>query len=76
MQAQFHPSEAAFWYAGAAAIGYSRVQLRQHHWTDVFAGAALGFGTARMELSSHRGLLLYPFITDNGGIGVLYTAKF
>jgi len=76
MQAQYHPSEAPFWFAGAAAIASSRVQIHRHHWADVIAGAALGYGTARVELSSRRGLLLYPFITDEGGLGLIYARRF
>jgi membrane-associated phospholipid phosphatase len=76
MQAQFHPSEAPLWFAGAAAIANSRVQLHRHHWAEVIAGAALGYGTARLELSSHRGLLIYPFVTDEGGVGMLYSRRF
>jgi hypothetical protein len=76
MQAQFHPSEAPLWYLGAAVIGVSRVQLHEHHWSDVFAGAVLGFGTARLELSSHRGLLLYPIMNDDGGAGLELSIKF
>ncbi len=60
MMAQYHPREAALWFAGAAAIGYSRVALRRHHWWDVLAGAALGYGVARLEVSSPRGLLAEP----------------
>jgi hypothetical protein len=75
MQAQFHPSEAPFWYAGAAVIGYSRIALKEHHWGDVLAGAALGWGTARLELSSHRGLLISPFFSDDGA-GVQLSMKF
>lgn len=76
MESQFHPKEAPLWFAGAAIIGYDRVRLRQHHWSDVLAGAALGYGTARLELSSHRGLLLYPVITDNGGVTLLLTRRY
>lgn len=31
----------------AVAIGYLRVRRRAHHWGDVVAGAALGYGIAR-----------------------------
>ena len=60
MMAQYHPHEAALWYLGATAIGYSRVALRRHRWYDVVAGAALGYGVARLEVSSPRGLLAEP----------------
>jgi membrane-associated phospholipid phosphatase len=77
MQAQYHPTwEAPLWYLGASVIGVSRVQLREHHWGDVFAGAALGWGTARLELSSHRGLLISPFFDQEGDPGLAFTAKF
>ena len=67
MMAQYHPREAALWFAGATAIGYSRVALRRHHWYDVVAGAALGYGVARLEVSSPRGLLAEPtgIVTEN-----------
>jgi len=55
MESEFHPREAPLWYAGAAAIADSRVVLHRHRWSDVVAGAALGFGTAKWELSQrHR----------------------
>jgi membrane-associated phospholipid phosphatase len=77
MQAQFHPTwEAPLWYAGAALIGVSRVQLHEHHWGDVFAGAGLGYGVARIELSFPRGILVYPFMSDDGGPGLAFSAKF
>ena len=33
-------------YAAAGLTGVARVQAHKHHWQDVAAGAALGFGTA------------------------------
>ena len=65
MQAHYHPNQAIFWYAGASAISASRVTLRRHYTVDVLAGAAIGFATARLELSQNRGLLLRPFIRQN-----------
>ena len=76
MQAQYHPKEAIFWYAGAALISVSRVQLHEHRWSDVLAGAALGWGTSRLELSSHRGLLIYPIVNEDGGYGLMLSRKF
>lgn len=60
MMAQYHPRESALWFAGATVIGYSRIALHRHHWWDVLAGAALGYGVARLEVSSPRGLLAEP----------------
>ena len=76
MQSQFHPWEAPLWYAGATVIAISRVQLHEHTWGEVAAGAVLGFATARIELSSHRGLLLYPVMNDDGGFGAEMAIRF
>jgi membrane-associated phospholipid phosphatase len=35
-------------YAAATAIGVERVVSDRHHWYDVLAGAALGFGSAEL----------------------------
>ena len=35
-------------YAAATAIGVERVVNKHHHWYDVVAGAALGFGSAEL----------------------------
>lgn len=66
MQASYHPRQALLWYGGATLIAASRVKLRRHYTRDVIAGAALGFASARLELSQSRGLLLRPFIRNNG----------
>ncbi len=71
MQSQFHPRQAPLWYAGATLIAASRLTLHRHTFGDVLAGAALGFGTARVELSLPRGMILAPFIPrSERGIGV------
>ncbi len=62
MQSAFHPRQAVFWYAGATLIADSRVRLHRHHTQDVLAGAALGYLTARWELSRPRGLILSPVL--------------
>ena len=71
MQSQFHPGQALWWYSGAALISASRLTLHKHTFGDVAAGALLGFGTARLELSLPRGLVLAPFIPrSERGAGV------
>lgn len=35
-------------YALAAFVGYSRVEAREHHWGDVIAGAAIGWGASEL----------------------------
>lgn len=77
MQSQFHPRQAPLWFAAATLIGVSRFGLHAHTVGDVLAGAALGFGTARLELSSRRGLLLAPFVPPSGrGIGLNISKSF
>lgn len=62
MASHWHRSQAPLWYLGATAIAVSRVRLHRHFWHDVIAGAAIGYGTTRLELSRRHGLLLAPFI--------------
>ncbi len=62
VESDLHPKEAPLWFLGAALISYSRVRLHRHYERDIVAGALLGYGTARLELSSPRGLLLSPLI--------------
>jgi membrane-associated phospholipid phosphatase len=62
MESAFHPHQKLWWYLGATVIGASRVQKRAHHVHDVLAGAALGYGVSRWELSRPHGLLLFPFV--------------
>lgn len=68
---QFHPRQAPFWYLGAVLISYSRVRLKDHTVADVVAGAGVGYGITRLEISAPRGLLLSPVITPDGrGMGL------
>ena len=64
-ESALHPKQAPLWYLGAALISYSRVRLHRHYDRDVLAGAAIGFGMARLEVSAPRGLLLSPLITED-----------
>lgn len=72
VEGSLHPKQAVLWYLGASLISYSRVRLHRHTVGDVLAGAALGIGTSRVELSQPRGLVLSPFITSDG-IGLQMT---
>ncbi len=76
MEASFHPKEAVIWYAGAALIANSRLTLGRHRFLDVAAGAALGFLTAKYELSQRNGILFRPWITEDGGFGAMLSMKF
>lgn len=76
MESAWHPREAIFWYAGAAVIANSRLNLNRHRIGDLLGGAALGYLTARFELSQPRGLLVRPVVTDEGGVGIFFARKF
>lgn len=79
MQANYHPRQALLWYSGATLIAASRLQLHRHYIQDVAAGAAVGYFTARLELSRPRGLILSPFIQSRqqgGGNGVSFSMNF
>ncbi len=70
-ESQFHPRQAPLWFLGAALISYSRVRLHRHTVGDVAAGAAIGYGVTRVELSAPRGLILSPIISPDGrGLGL------
>lgn len=75
MESDFHPKEAPLWYAGAAAIADSRVVLHRHRWVDVIAGAGLGYGVSRWELSRPHGILIQPFYDDHG-LGLAASGRF
>ena len=77
VESGLHPRQALYWYAGATLISSSRVALHRHTVGDVLAGAALGYGVARLELSSRRGLLLAPFIVpEKRAYGVTLSRSF
>ncbi len=52
-----------------SAIAYSRVDLKRHRWTDVLAGAGIGYLTGRLELNRKHGLILFPIIGGDGNGG-------
>lgn len=77
MEAFYHPHEAAYWYLGAGLIAESRVGLHRHYLHDVLAGAVLGYGIARFELSRPQGLILSPWISsDTRSLGLLFRERF
>ncbi len=77
MQSNFHRDESVLWYLGAFLIADSRLTLRRHRPRDVFAGAALGTGTAAWELEQPRGLILAPFIRpERKGVSMGFRGTF
>jgi hypothetical protein len=65
IQSHYHPDDAILWYGGAALIGYSRLDLNRHRFTDVLIGAGLGYLVGEIELGQKRGLLLFPLIRQD-----------
>ena len=65
IQSHYHPDYAILWYGGAALIGYSRIDLNRHRFTDVLIGAGLGYLVGEIELGQKRGLLLFPLIRQD-----------
>ena len=76
MESVYHPKQAIFWYGGATLISGSRVALHVHYVHDVIVGTALGYATAKLELNSKHGLLLYPVISSASGNGVGFNFRF
>lgn len=56
--AEAHPKQKWLLYAGAALVGWSRVESDAHSWGDVIGGAALGFGAGKWSMSSADGLMI------------------
>lgn len=71
VESAMHPRQGPLWFAGATAIGLSRIRLNRHHPQDVIAGALLGVGVGRWEVSQNHGLVLTPWIhPDSPGVGI------
>ena len=72
VQSHYHPDYAILWYGGAALIGYSRLDLNRHRFTDVLIGAGLGYLVGEIELGQKRGLLLFPLIRQDAQGSTVY----
>lgn len=72
VQSHYHPDYAILWYGGAALIGYSRLDLNRHRFTDVLIGAGLGYLVGEIELGQKRGLLLFPLIRQDAQGNTVY----
>jgi membrane-associated phospholipid phosphatase len=64
-QSTLHPRQAWLWYTGATLISWSRLRLNRHHPQDVAAGALLGWGVTKWEMSEPHGLVLQPWIHED-----------
>lgn len=77
IETALHPRQGIYWYAGATLIAASRVGLHRHTVGDVLAGAVLGYGVSRLEISARRGLLLAPFIQpERHAYGLSFSKSF
>lgn len=56
--AELKPKHKWLFYAGAALIGWSRVESGAHTWRDTLGGAALGIGVGKLSMSSRDGLMI------------------
>ncbi len=65
VQSHYHPDAAFLWYSGATLISASRLNLNRHRVSEVLVGAALGYFTAKLELSQRNGLILFPLISSD-----------
>lgn len=72
VQSHYHPDYAILWYSGAALIGYSRLDLNRHRFSDVLIGAGLGYLVGEIELGQKRGLLLFPLIRQDAQGSTVY----
>ena len=65
-------------YAAAAFVGYSRVAVKMHNWTDVAAGAALGIGFNLIFTSRYlpEGTKLSVSPIDDGGLYMSFSTRF
>lgn len=51
-------------YAGAAFVGYSRVQADKHYVSDVIAGALLGTASSFYFTTEYKGCSITPIVSD------------
>jgi len=58
------PDLRPYTYAFAAAVTWSRVELKRHTVWQALAGAALGYGVARASASTRKGLLGGLFVDE------------
>ena len=62
-------------YGTAALTGVARVQAKKHHWGDVLAGGALGWGSARLWTEPLAGGRL-SVLPAQGGLAVAWAGPF
>lgn len=64
-------------YAIAAVIGLQRVNVKDHYWSDVIAGAAIGYAAGALFTVRYPGVWLEPDVDlTNKSYGVKFKANF
>lgn len=79
-QAGFMQERYGWWYGApalvlAATVSYLRVDIGKHHWRDVIAGGALGYGCAWLTVTPLNALHLAPIIGPDW-MGIRYERSF
>ena len=59
----------------ASAVSYIRVREDKHHWRDVIAGGALGYGVALVTVTPYKSLHLAP-VVGPGWLGIRFQRSF
>jgi len=59
----------------ATAVSYIRVDIGKHHWRDVIAGGALGYGVAMVTVTPLNAMHLAPIIGPHW-LGIRYDRSF
>lgn len=64
-------------YALASVIGYQRVNVKDHFWSDVIAGAALGYTAGAIFTAKYPNVWLEPTVdVENRSYGMQINARF
>ena len=79
-QAGFLQERYGWWYGApalvlAATVSYIRVDIDKHHWRDVIAGGALGYGVALLTVTPQKATHLAPIIGPDW-MGIRYERSF
>jgi len=79
-QAGFLQERYGWWYGApalvlAATVSYIRVDIGKHHWRDVIAGGALGYGSALLTVTPQKATHLAPIIGPDW-MGIRYERSF
>jgi membrane-associated phospholipid phosphatase len=64
-------------YAIAAGVAIQRVNVKDHYWTDVFAGAAIGYAAGALFTAPYPDVWVVPtFDSKNKAVGLHFSKDF